>query len=43
MKSHRQRRIAPVLAVALVTAANGQLVFTPMANTGVINVTPLAP
>jgi ABC-type sugar transport system substrate-binding protein len=29
--------------LALVTAVNGQLVFTPMANTGVINVTPLAP
>jgi len=29
--------------LAPVTAVNGQLVFTPMANTGVINVTPLAP
>ena len=30
-------------ALTLVTAANGELVFTPMANQGVISVTPLAP
>jgi ABC-type sugar transport system substrate-binding protein len=30
-------------ALTLVTAANGELVFTPMAKQGVVNVTPLAP